>query len=210
MRNLVGIDLGSRDDYTVIVVLEQRDRIEQISWRHRPKREFESYRLVHLSRSRGQSYTKIVDGIQALLSHDDLKNSRVVVDTTGLGRPIVDMMKERHLRLIKPVVITGGDRVTSDTVNGLTEHRVPKRDLVGALQILYQNDQLKMPEVLELREKLIVEMLNFRAKIDAASGHDRYEHEGAGDHDDLVIAVALAAWYAEDRRLNHRFAIGLA
>ena len=39
------------------------------------------------------------------------------------------------------------------------------------------------------------ELLNFRRKIDLRTAHDSYEHWRESDHDDLVLATALAAWW---------------
>jgi hypothetical protein len=43
---------------------------------------------------------------------------------------------------------------------------------------------------------LRAELLNFRVKINLASGHDSYEAWREGDHDDLVLAAAMAVWSA--------------
>jgi hypothetical protein len=36
-------------------------------------------------------------------------------------------------------------------------------------------------------------------KIDLTTGHDSYGQWREGQHDDLVLAVALATWWAETR-----------
>jgi len=43
---------------------------------------------------------------------------------------------------------------------------------------------------------LVQELLNFKAKPPSASG-DTYEAWREGPHDDLVLAVAIAAWVGE-------------
>jgi hypothetical protein len=43
---------------------------------------------------------------------------------------------------------------------------------------------------------LRAELLNFRVTINLATGYDRYEAWREGDHDDLVLAAALAVWSA--------------
>jgi hypothetical protein len=43
----------------------------------------------------------------------------------------------------------------------------------------------------------VQELLNFRVKIDPRTAHDFYEHWREGDHDDLVLATALACWFSE-------------
>jgi hypothetical protein len=60
-----------------------------------------------------------------------------------------------------------------------------------------------------LAEVLKRELLSFRVKLDPRTAHDSYEHWREQDHDDLVLAVACAAWYREhtNREIearNHR------
>jgi hypothetical protein len=62
-----------------------------------------------------------------------------------------------------------------------------------------QSGRLKITESLELAPTLKKELLNFRVKVDPKTAHDSYEHWREGDHDDLVLATALACWYREDR-----------
>jgi hypothetical protein len=73
---------------------------------------------------------------------------------------------------------------------------VPKRNLVSALQAALQTGALKIASSLELAEVLREELLNFRIKINIATGHDSYENWREGDHDDLVLAAAMAVWSA--------------
>jgi hypothetical protein len=42
---------------------------------------------------------------------------------------------------------------------------------------------------------LVEELRNMRVKV-SLNGHESYEHWRSGDHDDLVLAVALACWQA--------------
>ena len=44
------------------------------------------------------------------------------------------------------------------------------------------------------------ELLNFRRKINLNMAHDPYEHWRDSNHDDLVLAVAMACWEATARR----------
>ena len=43
------------------------------------------------------------------------------------------------------------------------------------------------------------ELLNFRRKINLKTAHDSYEHWRESDHDDLVLATALACWWVAYR-----------
>jgi hypothetical protein len=60
-----------------------------------------------------------------------------------------------------------------------------------------QNGRLKVARELPLAETLKTELLNFRVKIDPKTAHDSYEHWREGDHDDLVLATAMACWYRQ-------------
>jgi len=44
---------------------------------------------------------------------------------------------------------------------------------------------------------LVQEFLNFLVKIDPLTGHDSYGAWREGQHDDLVLATAVACWYGE-------------
>ena len=46
-------------------------------------------------------------------------------------------------------------------------------------------------------DTLIQELSNFKVKI-TTKGNDTYEAWREGQHDDLVLSVALACWYGEN------------
>lgn len=124
----------------------------------------------------------------------------MVVDWTGVGRPVVDMLREAEM-YPAAVFITGGDAVHQDG----KEYRVPKRDLVGSVQVLLQTQRLKIASSLKEASTLTAELLAFKVNINA-KGHDRYGND-VGDwrenpHDDLVLAVALACWYGEQLQVS--------
>jgi hypothetical protein len=154
--------------------------------------------LRHLERFElGTRYPVVVDRVRALLSSYPLRNNRVafLVDKTGVGASVVD-----HFVLagLSPIAVTihGGSSVTKDP-EGAWGYRVPKRDLVSATQVLLQNGRLKIAKGLHLAGTLKKELLNFRVKIDPKTAHDSYSHWREGDHDDLVLATAMACWYRQ-------------
>jgi hypothetical protein len=122
----------------------------------------------------------------------------LVIDMTGVGRPIADLLIEAG---IDPwcVTITGGDHVTRVSEREL---RVPKRDLVSSVNAAMQARRLKAAESLADWPVLKAELGNFRAKI-SLSGRDSYaagpaESWREGAHDDLVLALALGVWFGEN------------
>jgi hypothetical protein len=89
-------------------------------------------------------------------------------------------------------VITGGE----GQHRGGGAYRVPKTDLVTALEITLQNGHLKVAESLELWPILREEMKAFKRKVRLKGPLDSLEHWRESDHDDLVLAVCLACWGA--------------
>lgn len=181
----VGLDLGQANDYTALAVLEQL--------KTEGDRKEAAYHVRHLERVRGLPYPEIVVKVAAMLESSALKgNAVLVVDQTGVGVPVVDLLRQAGLKPIA-VSIHGGDNTAHEKDNW----RVPKRDLVGTLQVLLQSKRLKIAARLELGQILQAEMLNFKVKIDPATAHDSYSAWREQDHDDLVLSVALAAWWGE-------------
>src|ERR1019366_5948673 len=79
------------------------------------------------------------------------------------------------------------------------ERRVPKRDVASTIAVLLQTGRLRISRRLNESDTLLRELLNFRVKI-SLSGHDSYEAWREQEHDDLVLAVGLAAWLFERGR----------
>lgn len=64
------------------------------------------------------------------------------------------------------------------------------------LAILFQSDRLKISKSLPDAGALLIELQNFKMKISTA-GKEGYEAWRESDHDDMVLAAAIAAWYGE-------------
>jgi hypothetical protein len=111
-----------------------------------------------------------------------------LIDNTGVGAPVSDLIGKEQLRFC-PITITGGDKVTRDG----RSIRVPKRDLVSTLQVLFQTNRLKIAGKLPEAQMLIDELTSFQIKI-SLSGHDSYGAWREGTHDGLILAVAMACW----------------
>jgi hypothetical protein len=73
---------------------------------------------------------------------------------------------------------------------------VSKKDLVGAVQSVLQGERLKATRNLRDLAVLLRELSTFTAKITSA-GNESLEAWRERDHDDMVLAVALALWFGE-------------
>jgi hypothetical protein len=137
-----------------------------------------------------------IKSLHARLRSETGKAPALVVDATGVGRPVVDMLAE-----LQPVgvTITGGDTVTRDG----RDYRVPKRDLVSTVSVLLSTKRLKIVSSLKEAQTLISELTAFKVSI-SLKGHDSYGNDVGpwreNAHDDLVLAVALACWAGENVR----------
>ena len=189
MSFYVGLDLGQAADFTALAVLELANTEEGEQELH----------LRHLERYPLRTpYTAVADGVAALVGKlRELTPSReepdLLVDNTGVGRAVTDVLRERGLRF-KAVTLTGGSQVARGDSG---EYRVPKADVVDALVVPFQAGTLKVARGLGLWPALRTELLNFRRKINPATAHASYEHWRESDHDDLVLAAALASWGAQ-------------
>ncbi len=200
----VGLDLGQAADYTALAVVEDATKENPAG------REEKCLHLRHLERYPLRTlYPDIAEGVARLMRDERLITEarqpwepvgyqvrpELVVDNTGVGPAVTDLLKKKGLRF-KAVTITGGDKVHAA---GGGRYRVPKRDLVGALEVPFHTGALKVAEGLTLWPALREELLNFRRKINLKTAHDSYEHWRESDHDDLVLATALACWWAHRR-----------
>ncbi|HEY7153835.1 MAG TPA: hypothetical protein VH575_07730 [Gemmataceae bacterium] len=181
---VLGLDLGQTKDFTALAVLE----------RH-PVRATEKpdYALRHLRRfPLGTAYTDIVPAVAALRRSEPLRQAPLVVDQTGVGRAVVDMLRQSASGVI-PVTITGG-HATTVTADG--SYHMPKKELITALQVVMQGRRLQIARSLPEAATLVRELQQFQVKITAAA-NETFGVWRDGQHDDLVLAVALACWWSE-------------
>jgi hypothetical protein len=200
----IGLDLGQAADYTALAV------VHSVQTRILDGQTVKGLHLRHLERYPLRTpYPEIVENVAALVRDEKLSPTEydpsrgryssqppvLVVDNTGVGVAVTDLLKGKGLRFT-PVTNTGGDEAHKSGRNW----RVPKRDLVAALEVPFHTGELKVAEGLALWPALKVELLNFRRKINLKTAHDSYEHWRETDHDDLVLAAALACWWARRQR----------
>ena len=110
---------------------------------------------------------------------------RVYADATGVGQPVVDILKAAGQRAT-PCFFTHGDRRTVE--NGRVT--IGKGYLVSRLQALLQTNRIHLPDTAEARA-LAQELLDYEIRVDEQA-NDRYGAFKVGRHDDLVTALGLA------------------
>jgi hypothetical protein len=192
-----GLDLGKSYDYSALAVCQQAQGPDPMA----PSRPCWHYVCDHLQRwPLGTPYTTvndrrgIGDDVAAIFGHPSLARSLVAVDQSGVGAAVLDLLRSlRPPCVLVGVTITGGYTARP---SGVLEWHVPKAALVSLLVSLMHSGRLKVSPALQLAPQLSRELSAFREK-QAAGGSLTYEADRPGDHDDLVICLALAVWLGE-------------
>lgn len=186
----VGLDLGQPHEFTALAVVEKTSVADHEGKRHT------GYAVRHLERfAIGTPYGEVFDRVVGMFASPPLKDGTLVIDQTGVGKPVVKVLRERDDRpSLVEVTIGAGLQAEYDGHGGWL---VPKLDLVGGLQVLLQEKRLKVAESLAEANTLVRELTNFRVKPLPANTTDPLAAWREGQHDDLVFAVVLAVWQAE-------------
>jgi hypothetical protein len=188
----VGLDLGQAQDPSAIAALRRR------VW----PGESPLLDIIHLRRFElGMPYTEQAKQVALLLDRTEHASSGVRplrgcvlgLDRTGVGRGVYDLFVAKRLPCrLHGIAITAGHTATQDAGGW----KVPKADLVGAVTVLLQSHRLKWDKRLPFAKELDRELADFQTRITPAA-HEQYGVWREGQHDDLVLAVAIAAWLAE-------------
>jgi hypothetical protein len=193
----VGLDLGQSQDFTALAILERTELTGAWDPAIYAYQKMAALRLRYLERvPLGTTYPEVVARVREVTRSAELHGRcELVVDATGVGRPLVDLLRAAELDCrVAPVVVTAGDAVSHS--NGY--YHVPKRDLIVGLQVLLQRGGLEIAAGMAFRRTLIEEMTHMQVR-QKASGHEQFGAWREGQHDDLVFAVALAHWWAKKR-----------
>jgi hypothetical protein len=148
----MGWDVAKHQDYSVMVVMDEEakhvvafDRFNQVDW--------------ELQVSRAESLSK------------KYNNAPVLIDSTGVGDPIFEMLKKRGVK-----------------VEGFKFSNKTKEQLVNRLSIAIERQEITFPQI----DVLIDELGKYEFEI-TKGGTVRY-NAPEGQHDDCVMALALVVW----------------
>jgi hypothetical protein len=187
MRYVMGVDLGTLRDYTAIVVVEKSvDSLDAVFHAVRF-----AYRLPQqlpyptIVNTIGEAFVRLPPMPQAPL---------LVVDSTGLGRPVTDMFFAAGLDCV-PVTLTAAADWSYDDMGGV---RLPKSVMVSTLNVALQEQRVGIAAGIPIVATLRQELGGYRARL-RSSGRETFENAAsAAAHDDLVIALAIAVFGAEN------------
>ena len=181
---IIGIDIGKSTDPTAICVATPSRRKGQIS-----------FQVRHLERiPLGLPYPEIFERIATVIESVAGRSRfrpRVLIDATGVGQPVVDLLRLRIRGAdIHGVLLRAGELHTYRNGAKHITIVIGKAKLAKRLQAMIQNGRVHLPDTDEARA-LAAELLNYEVRIDE-NGTDRYGAFKSGTHDDLVTALAFS------------------
>ena len=195
---MVGVDLGKSIDSTAISIIIHHTVKGTNNWNVNHARRMwteesvQRFDLVHLQRlPLGMNYVAQAHKIGELLQREPLKgaDAKLVVDQSGVGVGVVDLMEAQGLRPIR-LQITAGAEETQDW----PIHRVAKTILISRLEAAMHTGELHVAAALTEAKALREELRDFQRHV-TASGANTWSAR-AGKHDDIVLAVSYGIWWA--------------
>ena len=202
---VVGVDLGCMGDPTAICVLHH-SRTPINKWKVTKRANADCYNVteqevavlsavVHLERvPLGTEYPVVAEHVAALLQRDPLDRVEpspdLVCDATGVGLPVVQILEAKGLKPLKVTITSGGEQ----TRLANRHFHVAKSLLISHLDAAIHTGELRFAEKLLEAPAMKDELANFNRHVGSA-GRATYAAR-TGQHDDLVLAVALAVWRA--------------
>jgi hypothetical protein len=160
---VLGVDLAKSVDFTVLVVMDATTR-----------------EVVAFERFQSTSWVEQKLRIQQIAHR--YNNALTIIDSTGVGDPIVDDLRVSNISLFY-----------EDDRPGFKFTNESKKHLIENLAIAIEQRLITFPKI----DTLIQELMDYDFNI-LASGKITY---GApeGKHDDCVTALALACWAIRHR-----------
>lgn len=266
-RHIVGLDLGQVADYSALVSLRREQEFpdpvkpqgmksvaelqqylaQPVSHESVPTLPARYYCNIAERFERGlppDGYPTLVENVVKLFADPKFAGQPLVIDGTGVGRPVVDLFRKANKRTavvcskcaghgkfdpypnlereLREVLCTfcqgsgkvlGGYRLVPVTITGSGANvglgkvnvdefgywHVPKKELVGSVQVLLGTGRLEVESELRYAGTLVHELKSFSYKV-RDTGSVSLEAWREKDHDDLVLGLALAAWYGERAR----------
>ncbi len=182
-QHIISLSLGTVAEPSALAVVDPRTEFL--------KRDRENFfDMTWLERfPAGRPIPVIVARVEEIMSDKRLaKNCTLLLDITSTGEAPERVFESRGLY----------PKLFDLTNAGLDERsgvprRVPVRDVIGVAQIVVQTNRLKVASGLEQGPTLVVDLLGYDFKL-VARGSDLR----GGRNSDLVFALAVALWWADD------------
>jgi hypothetical protein len=192
------VSIGAMAQPTAIAIMEQETH-KTDGWGV----ETAAMRVRHLEQIEAKAgYPVIVERVRKLIESEAVKceeqtkeGADLIVDTSGLGRAVGTLMRERGM---SPATVTLSNSAGEvETPDGPSDWRLGRSDLIGNLQVAYEARRIKLAEGMPLVAVLESALQSFELRRSSvATLQDIAEGLREMENDELVYAVALCAWRA--------------
>jgi hypothetical protein len=216
---ICSVDLAKKRDYTTIQIYRETPEIK-----HYPRESgrqdqiINNMDLTYQAKVQGMRYTDQARMVKELLKRVNLLNNvQLLVDGTGVGEAVVDIMREGGL-MPMPIVFTGGTEVRpvyadfgkvfgsgSGRFAGTSvvkEMHVPKEDMVHAGMVMLQQGRLRTADNLKHLDDFKLQLQRFKGTVNEKTGHRSSNNETDEIHDDFVVTYLMASWWMTYRRVT--------
>jgi hypothetical protein len=202
---LIGVDLGSLQDFTAIAAVQQvpvkdpnynPDPMD-VALGIAPPPEFSTHFYVRAIERLplGTQYASIARRVCQLATRvynkDPKGEQYVLMDATGVGRPVYELVKTYMIPQVHVTAITlTNSPQAQNAIFFRDEAHVGKPFLARRLQIVIQSRRLHYHVADKNARVLDKEMDSYQARITAAA-KDQFGAFEQGAHDDVITAVGL-------------------
>jgi hypothetical protein len=157
---------------------------------------FPVFRVRHAERlPLGSGYPSVIDAVGTYMKRLEHYRPSLVVDHTGVGRPVIQNFRNAGLWPLG-IHLHGGDG--SRYIPEEHRYNVSVRELVASAQVMFQSKRLLIAKDLPHAKELKKELLAFRRKINPQTAHESFSAWREKDHDDLVFALSMCVWRQAD------------
>jgi len=190
-RFWLGVDLAQAQDWTALVVVSDEcapiwdGGVQALGARKRA--------IVFADRFRAVAYPDVVSHVIATMTRAPLAGrTHLVIDATGLGRVVSDLLSEARIDHTAIQIVVGQEwRSKGRFVN------VGKHALLECLSVRFAASELTIASGLQLHAELMAELETFRLETSRAGNPVITQGQAGHHHGDLSIATACAVFASE-------------
>jgi hypothetical protein len=213
-RIVVAFDPAQRRDFAAISLTEEVfPPVEPTRWQIPHRREITGHDLLPvrpratdsiyftrlIERSQGETFRSQAQRVAAIaLGARMLRPNAalaIAVDRSGLGLPVVEMVREECVRAgvsapISGVLFIAGSRLTGRLADREPDISLGKEALVSAMVGMLEQGRVRLPAAHPLAGVLKLELADYAIKVRESDGFAQFE--AATGNDDLVVALSLS------------------
>lgn len=191
-RYWLGVDLAQAQDNTALVCVHD-ECLPLWAGGSRQVLGPRKRTIVFADKFKGVSYPDVVSHVIRTMLKEPLRGrARLVIDASGLGRVVSDLLFEQGVEHHAIQMTVGQNWVQKDRyVN------VGKTLLLETLSLLFATGDLTFAHDLPLREDILAELETFQLETTAAGNQVITQGKSGAHHGDLAIALAAACFASE-------------